>query len=84
MKIEVIRKESKPVEIEVVPGGIYRQTLDEKEIYYVIAVNGKGYRFVGLSDGALDYGDSTEDEIKHTLRFCRMVYVPNARLVIEE
>jgi hypothetical protein len=84
MKIEVIRKESKPVDVELHVGGVYRQTLGDNTFHYVLTKASDGYRLVCLNDGETDEEASTEDEIKSTIKTCDLVYVPNARLVIDE
>jgi hypothetical protein len=85
MKIEVIRKESKPVEVEPIVGGAYTMTTSIKTYYYVLTRDGDGYRWLSPESGVLaTSGAETIEAIRGTIARCHMVYVPNARLVIEE
>jgi hypothetical protein len=85
MKIEVTRKESKPVEVDVVSGGVYTMTTAIKTYIYVLVEDHGGYRWLSPESGVLaTSGAETIEAIRGTIARCHMVYVPNARLVIEE
>lgn len=81
MKIEIIEKESKPVEVPFVVGGIYEDKHDGAHEILIETYHGT-FSLWSMTRNVFEYVGKSEDDMLDILSD-HYVYVPNARLVIE-